>query len=153
MTKFTKRSHIHPKLRIALYSILLVCGGLLFVSIIRIFRQVHASLGQELAEVAVSIMSILILVLIAVGMRAGWSLDRFIRHRKIDAWKIRRLFRKARPVLSLLGYEEVPLPNTSPLESTIGPGIEQTLSLIERPKRRGRPLYVVKTFGTQGAIC
>lgn len=138
MAKFTKRSHIHPKLRIALYSIVLLCGGLLFGSILWIFQRINTSLGEELAQVAVSLMSILILALILVGMRAGWSLDRFIRHRKIDLWKIQRFYKQARHFLSLLGYEEVQPKIITP-ELPTRENIEQTLALIEKPKRRGRP--------------
>jgi hypothetical protein len=83
-------------------------------------------------------MSILILALIVVGMRAGWSLDRFIRHRKIDVWRIHRSFRQERNFLSLMGYEEVQLKTSTPNDS-VRPNIEQTLALIEKPKRRGRP--------------
>ena len=136
--KLTKRSHIHPKLRIFLYFVLLTCGSLLFGSILWIFQQIHASLGEELAEVAVSIMSMLILALIVVGIRAGWSLDRFIRQRRIGVWKVQRSFRQVRPFLLLLGYEEADT-KVNALDVSVKPNIEQTLALIGKPKRRGRP--------------
>lgn len=136
--KLTKRSHIHPKLRIYLYIVLLICGSLLFGSIFWIFHQIHVSLGEELAEVAVSIMSMLIFALIVVGIRAGWSLDRFIRQRRVDVWKVQRSFRQVRPFLLLLGYEEVQT-TVNALDISVKPNIEQTLALIEKPRRRGRP--------------
>jgi hypothetical protein len=136
--KLTKRSHIHPNMRIVLYSILLICGGLLFGSIIWIFHRIHSSLGVELAEVAVALMSIFILALILVGIRAGWSIDRFIRHRKIAAWRIYKSFGQVRYFLSLLGYEEVQ-PVISLANGPNQLNINETLALIERPRRRGRP--------------
>jgi hypothetical protein len=136
--KVTKRSHINPIMRTVLHFILLICGGLLFGSIIWIFDRIHNSLGIELAEVAVALMSIFILVLILVGIRAGWSLDRFIRHRKVTTWKIFRSFNQARYFLSLLGYEEVQS-KINVIESPTNQNINESLAFIERPRRRGRP--------------
>jgi hypothetical protein len=140
MSKITKRNQIHPKLRVGLYSILLICGGLLLGSIFWIFQRIHISLGAALAEVAVSVMSILILALIMVGMRAGLSLDRFIRHQKIDIGKIQQSLNQERQVLSWLGYEEI---NAKIPE----PNLEQTLLMIDKPKRRGRPPPTPLTAG------
>jgi hypothetical protein len=137
--KLTKRSHIHPNLRIVLYSILLICGGLLFGSIIWIFRRIQASLGVELAEVAVALMSILILALMLVGIRAGWTIDRFIRYRRIDIWKIHKSFRQAQQFITLLGYEEPQPSSISLQDSPNKQNIDETLALIEKPRRRGRP--------------
>lgn len=132
MAKITKRNRIHPRLRIGLYSILLICGGLLLGSIFWIFQRIHISFGAALAEVVVSVISILIFALIMVGMRAGLSLDRFIRHQKIDIGSIQKSLNQERQVLSWLGYEEI---NAKIPE----PNIEQTLLMIDKPKRRGRP--------------
>jgi hypothetical protein len=137
MAKYTKRSHIHPKLRMALYLILLIFGGLLFGSITWVFHRIQTRFGEELAEVAVALMSILILALIMVGMRAGWSLDRFIRHRKIDLWRIHRSIRQIGYFLKLLGYEEVQ-PQLTLSESGTSQTV-QMLASMDRPKRRGRP--------------
>ncbi|WKZ48566.1 MAG: hypothetical protein QY306_04235 [Anaerolineales bacterium] len=137
MAKYTKRSHIHPKLRVVLYSILFTFGGLLFGSILWVFHRIQTRFGEELAEVAAALMSILILALIMVGMRAGWSLDRFIRHRRIDVWRIHRSIRQTGYFLSLLGYEEVQ-PQVSLPESAVSKPA-QLLANMERPKRRGRP--------------
>ena len=137
MAKYTKRSHIHPRLRIVLYLILFTCGGLLFGSILWVFHRIQTRFGDELAEVAAALMSILILALITIGLRAGWSLDRFIRHRKIDLWRIHRSIRQTGYFLSLLGYEEVQA-QTSLLESGIS-NTTQMLASVDRPKRRGRP--------------
>ena len=136
--KLSKRSRIHPIMRTVLYFILLICGSLLFGSIIWIFHRIHSSLGVDLAEVASALMSIFILALILVGMRAGWSIDRSIRHREIAAGKIYRSFGQVRHFLSLLGYEEI----QPVIGLTDGPNqlnINETLALIERPRRRGRP--------------
>lgn len=132
MAKITKRNQIHPRLRTGLYSILLICGGLLLGCIVWIFQRIHASFGSALAEVAVSVISILIFALIMVGMRAGLSLDRLIRHQKIDIGKIQNSFKQERQILSWLGYEEfrARIPEAD---------IEQTLLMIDKPKRRGRP--------------
>ena len=137
MAKYTKRSHIHPKLRMVLYFILLTFGGLLFGSILWVFHRIQTRVGEELAEVAAALMSILILSLIMVGMRAGWSLDRFIRHRKIDLWRIHRSIRQIGYFLSLLGYEEVQ-PQLSLPESGTSKTVQMLVSM-DRPKRRGRP--------------
>jgi len=136
--KFTKRSHIHPVLRIVLLIILMMCGGMLFGSILWIFQRIHSSFGAESAEVAVAFMSMLILSLILVGLRAGLGVDRFIRRRKLTACKFYRSSSQARYFLSLLGYEELQreceLPATLTIQNT-----QDTLALIERPRRRGRP--------------
>lgn len=137
MAKYTKRSHIHPKLRMALYLILLTFGGLLFGSITWVFHRIQTRFGEELAEVAVAFMSILILALILVGMRAGWSLDRFIRHRRIDLWRIHRSIKQIGYFLALLGYEEVQPPLSLPISGTSQTA--QLLASMDRPKRRGRP--------------
>ncbi len=137
MSKYTKRSHINPKLRMVLYLILFTFGGLLFGSILWVFHRIQTRFGDELAEVAAALMSILILALIMVGMRAGWSLDRFIRHRRIDVWRIHRSIRQIGYFLSLLGYE-VTQPQTSQPETGIS-NTAHMLASMDRPKRRGRP--------------
>ena len=137
MAKYTKRSHIHPKLRTALYLILFTCGGLLFGSIVWVFHRIQTRFGDELAEVAAALMSILILALITVGMRAGWSLDRFIRHRRIDLWRIHQSIRPTGYFLSLLGYEEVQPQLSLPESETLN--VTQLLVSMDKPKRRGRP--------------
>ncbi len=137
MAKYTKRSHIHPKLRMVLHLILLTFGGLLFGSTLWVFHRIQTRFGEELAEVAAALMSILILALIMVGMRAGWSLDRFIRHRRIDLWRIHRSIRQTGYFLALLGYEEVQPQLSLPESGTSKTA--QMLAVMDRPKRRGRP--------------
>ncbi len=137
MAKYTKRSHINPGLRIVLYLILFTCGGLLFGSIVWVFHRIQTRFGDELAEVAAALMSILILALITVGMRAGWSLDRFIRHRRIDLWRIHQSIRPTGYFLSLLGYEEVQPQLSLPESETLN--VTQLLVSMDKPKRRGRP--------------
>ena len=137
MAKYTKRSHINLGLRIVLYLILFTCGGLLFGSIVWVFHRIQTRFGDELAEVAAALMSILILALITVGMRAGWSLDRFIRHRRIDLWRIHQSIRPTGCFLSLLGYEEVQPQLSLPESETLN--VTQLLVSMDKPKRRGRP--------------
>ena len=137
MAKYTKRSHIHPRLRIVLYLILFTCGGLLFGSILWVFHRIQTRFGDELAEVAAALMSILILALITVGMRAGWSLDRFIRHRRIDLWRIHQSIRPTGYFLSLLGYEEVQPQLSLPKSETLN--VTQLLVNMDKPKRHDRP--------------
>lgn len=137
MAKYAKRSHIHPKFRVVLYSILFTFGGLLFGSILWVFHRIQSRFGEELAEIAAALMSILILALIMVGMRAGWSLDRFIRHRQIDVWRIHRSIRQTGYFLSLLGYEEIQ-PQVSLPETGVSK-TAQILASMDKPKRRGRP--------------
>jgi hypothetical protein len=137
MAKYTKRSHINLGLRIVLYLILFTCGGLLFGSIVWVFHRIQTRFGDELAEVAAALMSILILALITVGMRAGWSLDRFIRHRRIDLWRIHQSIRPTGYFLSLLGYEEVQPQLSLPESETLN--VTQLLVSMDKPKRRGRP--------------
>ena len=120
-----------------LYLILFTCGGLLFGSIIWVFHRIQTRFGDELAEVAAALMSILILALITVGMRAGWSLDRFIRHRRIDLWRIHQSIRPTGYFLSLLGYEEVQPQLSLPESETLN--VTQLLVSMDKPKRRGRP--------------
>lgn len=137
MRKYNKRSHIHPKLRVVLYLILFIFGGLLFGAILWVFHRIQTRFGEEIAEVAAALMSILILTLIMVGMRAGWSLDRFIRHRQIDIWRIHRSIRQTGYFLSLLGYEEIQ-PQLQPPKSGVS-NTTHILANLDRPKRRGRP--------------
>ena len=120
-----------------LYLILFTCGGLLFGSIVWVFHRIQTRFGDELAEVAAALMSILILALITVGMRAGWSLDRFIRHRRIDLWRIHQSIRPTGYFLSLLGYEEVQPQLSLPESETLN--VTQLLVSMDKPKRRGRP--------------
>lgn len=137
MAKHTKRSHIHPKLRIVLYLVLFTFAGLLFGSIVWVFQRIQIRFGEDLAEVAAALMSILILTLILVGVRAGWSLDRFIRDRQLDLWRLHQSIRQIGYFLALLGYEEVQTPEpplTAGLENSV-----QLLASLERPRRRGRP--------------
>lgn len=77
------------------------------------------------------------MTLIIVELRDGWSLDRFIRRRRIDLWKMQRSLQVG-PFLLLLGYEEVQ-PKVSTVDVSTQPNIAQTLALIDKPKRRGRP--------------
>lgn len=137
MRKYNKRSHIHPKLRVVLYLILFIFGGLLFGSILWVFHRIQTRFGEEIAEVAAALMSILILTLIMVGMRAGWNLDRFIRHRQIDIWRIHRSIRQTGYFLSLLGYEEIQTQLHPPKSEVSKP--DQILANLDGQKRRGRP--------------
>jgi hypothetical protein len=58
-----------------------------------IYHRIHYSLGSAIAEVSVAIMSILILVLVGVGIRAGLQMDHFIRKGNVEACTIYQSFR------------------------------------------------------------
>jgi len=116
---------------------LLVCGGLLVVSIIWIYHKIHYGIGTDAAEVSVALISILVLVLIWVGIRTGLWLDRFVRDRNAEAYRLYQSWRLARFLLLLLGYEEIQVEEEASTEvDTDDP--EELLALFEKPKRRGR---------------
>jgi len=135
--KLTQRNHIHPIFRIVLFFVLIISGGMLFFSIIWVFNKVYSGIGRELAEVSVALISILILTLVVIGLRAGLSMDRFIRQQKVAAWRVYRSSSQVRRFISLLGYEEFPLAGGQPTEENTQLG-EEILALIDRPKRPGR---------------
>jgi hypothetical protein len=121
-----QRTHVRPLLGFVLIFTLLVCGGLLVVSIIWIYHKIHDGIGMEIAEVAVALLSILVLALIWSGICVGLWLDRFVRHRNAEAYTIYQAWRLARFFFLLLGYEvDIQDP-------------EEILTLFEKPKRRGR---------------
>lgn len=137
----TKRSHIHPFFRVVLVFLLILCGGMLIASINWIFHKVHYSLGMELAEVTVAIISIFILILILVGLRTGLSMDRFLRRRRYEACRIYQTFRQVRYFLSWLGYEDLQTEHQA-VTGVENQSPEEVLALIDRPIRRGRtPTY------------
>lgn len=137
----TRRSHIRPIFRVVLVFILILCGGMLIVSINWIFHKIHYSLGIALAEVAVAFISVFIMILILVGMRTGLSMDRFIRRRRYEACKIYQSFRQVRYVLSWLGYDGIQSGH-EPVTIVENQTPEEMLALINRPHRRGRtPTY------------
>jgi hypothetical protein len=107
------------------------------VSIIWIYHKIHYGIGTDIAEVSVALISILVLVLIWAGIRAGLWLDRFVRDRNAEAYKIYQSWRLARFFLLLLGYEEIQVEEETSTEiDTEDP--EELLTLFEKPKRRGR---------------
>ena len=131
------RNSIRPALRIVLVGSLIVSGGMLIVSITWIYHKIHFSLGTALAEVSVTGMSILILVLIGVGMRAGLRLDQLIRNGNIEDFAIYQSFTPLKNVVSCLGYQ------TNEQEDIVcaqtdSQNAEDILALIEKPRKRGR---------------
>jgi hypothetical protein len=133
-----KRSNIHPNVRIVLVSILILCGGSLVVSIYWIFQKINHSAGVELAEVAVAFLSILVLALILVGMRAGLGLDRWIRYRRFEECHLFHSSKHAHRALSWLGYGHLVLEGETASEELDGWNVEELLALFEKPKRGGR---------------
>lgn len=134
-----QRGQVHPIVRIVLVSILILCGGSLVVSVSWIFQKINHSAGVELAEVAVAVISILIMVLILVGMRAGLGLDRWIRHRRFEECRFCLSFKHTHHTLAWLGYEHLMVEDEVPSNEFYGWNVEELLALFEKPKRRGRP--------------
>lgn len=134
-----QRGHVHATVRIALAFILILCGGSLIVSISWIFQKINHSVGVELAEVAVAVISILIMVLILVGMRAGLGLDRWIRHRRFEECRLCLSFKHTHRALAWLGYEHLIVEEKAPSNEFHGWNVDELLALFEKPKRRGRP--------------
>jgi hypothetical protein len=133
-----KRSNIHPIVRAILVSILILCGGSLVVSIYWIFQKINHSAGVELAEVAVAFLSIFVLALILVGMRAGLGLDRWIRYRRFEECRLFHSSKHTHRALSWLGYGHLVLEGKSASEELDGWNVEELLALFEKPKRGGR---------------
>jgi len=133
-----KRSNIHPNVRIVLVSILILCGGSLVVSIYWIFQKINHSAGVELAEVTVAFLSILVLALILVGMRAGLGLDRWIRYRRFEECRLFHSSKHTHRALSWLGYGHLVLEGEAASEELDGWNVEELLALFEKPKRGGR---------------
>ncbi|HMM97494.1 MAG TPA: hypothetical protein PKC99_00670 [Anaerolineales bacterium] len=133
-----KRNNIHPIVRVVLVSILILCGGSLVVSIYWIFQKINHSAGVELAEVAVAFLSILVLALILVGMRAGLGLDRWIRYRRFEECRLFHSSKHTHRALSWLGYGHLALEGEAASEELDGWNVEELLALFEKPKRGGR---------------
>ena len=135
-----QRNSIHPVVRIVLVSILILCGGSLVISIYWIFQKINHSAGVELAEVAVAGFSILVLVLILVGMRAGLGLDRWIRYRRFEECRFLHSSKHTHRALTWLGYGHVVTEaETAPVDDELnGWDLDELLALFEKPKRGGR---------------
>jgi len=136
--KVSKRSSIHPIVRVVLVSILILSGGLLVVSVYWIFQKINHSVGVELAEVAVAFLSIFIMALILVGMRAGLGLDRWIRYRRFEECRLFHSSKHTHRALSWLGYGHIVAEGESASEELYGWNVEELLALFEKPKRGGR---------------
>ena len=137
------RSHTRPIFRVALIIILMLCGGILIVSVNWIFHKIHYSLGMGMAEVTVAFISIFILILILVGMRTGLSMDRFIRRRRYESCKIYQSFRHVQCFISWLGCEGIQ-PDHEPLIKTESQNSEEMPIVLNKPNRRGRtPTYSI----------
>jgi hypothetical protein len=124
---------MHPLLRKVLLFALLTGGIPVFVSMLWLFQRIDSSLGHDLAEVAVALISILVMALVVIGMRVGLSVDRYVRRHRLEKFRIYQSSHPVRHLCSLLGYGEPPRA-TKP-----EPDGAELLALIERPKHRGRP--------------
>lgn len=133
-----KRSNIRPTARAVLVTFLLLCGGSLLASVHWIFQKINHSVGLELAEVAVAFLSILIMGLILVGMRAGLGLDRWIRYRRFEECRLFQSSIHTHRALSWLGYEHLVGMEEPPSEELNGWNVEELLALFDKPKRGGR---------------
>lgn len=107
------------------------------ISIYWIFLKINHSAGVELAEVAVAFLSIFVMALILVGMRAGLGLDRWIRYRRFEECRLFHSFKHTHRVLSWLGYGHI-IEEEAPSNEFYGWNVEELLALFEKPKRRGR---------------
>lgn len=107
------------------------------ISIYWIFLKINHSAGVELAEVAVAFLSIFVMALILVGMRAGLGLDRWIRYRRFEECRLFHSFKHTHRVLSWLGYGHI-IEEEAPSNEFYGWKAEELLALFEKPKRRGR---------------
>lgn len=108
------------------------------VSIYWIFQKINHSAGDELAEVTVVFLSILVLVLILVGMRAGLGLDRWIRYRRFEECRFIHSSKHTHRALSWLGYGHIVAEGGSTSEELYGWNVDELLALFEKPKRGGR---------------
>lgn len=108
------------------------------VSIYWIFQKINHSAGVELAEVTVAFLSILVLALILVGMRAGLGLDRWIRYRRFEECRLFHSSKHTHRALSWLGYGHLALEGEAASEELDGWNVEELLALFEKPKRGGR---------------
>lgn len=108
------------------------------VSIYWIFQKINHSTGVELAEVAVAFLSILIMALILVGMRAGLGLDRWIRYRRFEECRLFHSSPYTYRVLSWLGYDQFMVQDKAAPEEFGGLNVDELLAIMETPKRRGR---------------
>jgi hypothetical protein len=108
------------------------------VSIYWIFQKINHSAGVELAEVTVAFLSILVLALILVGMRAGLGLDRWIRYRRFEECRLFHSSKHTHRALSWLGYGHLVLEGEAASEELDGWNVEELLALFEKPKRGGR---------------
>ncbi|MEW6028132.1 MAG: hypothetical protein AB1554_01480 [Chloroflexota bacterium] len=134
----TRRGHNHPIFRVVLIFILMLCGSMLVVSINWIFHKIHDSAGAELAEVTAVFLSIFVLALILVGMRAGLGLDRWIRHRKFEECRHYYSSKYIHRALSWLGYGHLVLEGEAAPEESESRNLDELMVLLEKPKRGGR---------------
>jgi hypothetical protein len=136
-----QRSSIRPAGKFVLYGGLIVSGAMLIISILWIYSRVHSSLGLEVAEVAVAFMSILILLLMGVGVRAGLRLDQLIRAGDVEECVIYQSFTPIRNLVLWLGYQEKQ-PEAQAQTQPVSQNTEDLLALMEKPRKRGRaPTY------------
>lgn len=98
-------------------------------------------------------MSIIILVLIGVEVRAGLQVDRFICQGSLEEWTIYQSSETVRSIVSWLGYEELQ-PVAEEAQKVVNEKkeerspvaiqeAEEILTLIDRPRKRGgrHPTY------------
>ncbi len=125
---------IHPKLRKVLLFALLTGGAAVCVSVFWIFQRIDSSLGDDLAQAAIALISVLVFALMLVGMRTGLCVDRFVRQRKLDQYRVYRTSSQVQYLCAMLGYQAAPPPEVSTPSRN-----EDLLALLEKPKHRGRP--------------
>jgi hypothetical protein len=137
--KLSENTHLPPVfVRAGLLFVLVASGTGIFFAVTWVYYQVLASLGLGIAQVVVAFLAILILFLILLGFGAGFSVDRFIRRRKLQALRFYRFLKKNLIFRSLWGYT-APHDETEKTFPTDQQHAAEMKVLLNRPKRRGRP--------------
>ena len=135
----SQNNHFSPHfLRIGLLIVLLLSSIGIFASAIWIYHRVHHSLGLEIADVVVAFLVILILRLIIVGFKAGFSAKRALRQRRLLALRIYRFLKWSktfRTCWEYIGPQGVAEKNLSPAQH-----VTTAITVVsDRPTKRGRP--------------
>lgn len=90
--------------RAGLLLILLVSIAAVSWAVVFIYHLVHYSLGMQIAEVVIAFLVILVLQLIFVGIRVGFSTKRVLRKRRDHAKRLYCLFERSRTFQEFWAY-------------------------------------------------
>lgn len=129
-------------LRMGLFVVLLISVVIILSSVNWIYHRIQSRLGMDIAEVVVSFLMVLIVILILFGFWAGFRADRILRLRKIQALWIYRTLKRSRVMRSLWRYVE---PNRH-LGDTKPPVLEPITIPEQGPRRGRRPTYSLERW-------